>query len=93
MRMNLAVLDWVRLLHVWHHSHLNMCHYMQNENVSRETTSERMYEDLRRPTNEHLSESWWPKPSILCRLFGQVRAEKHHRYSVSYASQVFEASF
>ena len=51
MRMNLAVLDWVRLkysmyvcLSVYIHIHV-----VQNENVNRHSTSERQVRDLRRP--------------------------------------------
>ena len=48
MRMNFAVMDWVRNLSI-HVVLIGMMCLQQNENISRPSTSERMYMDLRRP--------------------------------------------
>ena len=69
MRMNLAVLDWVcfpYLLITCTFEHVYVC-YIQNENVLRATTSERMYEDLRRPNRRT------PKRVLVAKTFKFVK--------------------
>ena len=48
MRMNFAVMDWVRNLSI-HVVLIGMMCLQQNENISRPSTSERVSMDLRRP--------------------------------------------
>ena len=51
MCMNFAVMDWVRSVIIISIGICNNCSvgFQQNENISRPSTSEQMYVDLRRP--------------------------------------------
>ena len=50
MRMNFAVMDWVRTVYMTSVPKMCVClNVMQNENSQRAYTSERMYIDIRRP--------------------------------------------